>query len=86
MKKREPILRKLLTVGALSILGVLGFSGCKSAQKTKTPPPEKPVIPQRDSIRPPYGEVIAMYGTPYRRYDTKSAVPEIDITQEEQQK
>lgn len=86
MKKRGSPIGKFLATAALATLGVLGMGGCKSAQKTKTPPPEQPVIPQRDTIRPPYGEAVAMYGTPYRGFETKKAVPEIDMIQEEQQK
>ncbi|TFH94459.1 hypothetical protein [Porphyromonas levii] len=70
--KKKRFKRNLLTIGAL---GVLSLTGCKTAQKTKTPPPERPVLPEQDSIRPPYGEIILMYGTPYREYETKDAVP-----------
>ena len=75
MSKIRNQIKKLLIVGATALLGALGFSSCRSAQLTKTPPPKKPTIPKRDTIRPPYGEVIAMYGTPYRRFEEKESVP-----------
>lgn len=76
-------IRQWLVTGAFALLGMLGIGGCKTTQKAKTPP-EKPMIPRRDTIRPPYGEVIAMYGTPYRRYEEKREVPEIPDTPSEQ--
>lgn len=86
MGKRGNYLRKILAAGAFAVLGVLGFGGCKTAQKTKEPKQERPEIPQMDSIRPPYGEAIAMYGTPYRGYEMKDAVRELSKTIEEQVK
>ena len=76
MKKDKHQRRNLRSAAALAVIGVLGLGGCKTIQKTKTPEPDKPVIPQKDSIRPPYGEAVLMYGTPYRKYEMKDAVPE----------
>lgn len=84
MKKRGRHLRKLLVSGAMAVLGVLGFSSCKTAQKTKSAQPEeKPEVLLRDSVRPPYGEAVLMYGTPYRRYEQKRQVPEAPIIRED---
>lgn len=76
MNRERLQLRKILVAGAFVVLGVLGLGSCKTAQKSKTPLPEEPTMPQRDTIRPPYGEPVAMYGSPYRGYELKDLVPE----------
>lgn len=70
--------RRIVVDGAAVLLSALGFSSCKCSQKTKTTPPEKPIIQQTDTIIPrrPPGEVIAMYGTPYQRFEEKDSVRE----------
>ena len=75
MRKDGHKKQSLLSAVLIAVSGLLGLAGCKAVQKPKTPDTQVPEIPQRDTIRPPYGEAVAMYGTPYRRYELKSAVP-----------
>ena len=67
----------LIRAAALALISLIGFAGCRTLpNKSKEPRKEQPVIPKRDTIqRPPY-EAVAMYGTPYRRFEPKSAVPD----------
>jgi hypothetical protein len=73
-------LDRLLPSMATLLLGLLGFSSCGTLRPKPSETKKPPVIPRRDSIaRPPYGEAVLMYGTPYKQYETKEVPKETPL-------
>lgn len=71
MKFARTVQRTIATV-VLLVFGGLSFGGCRSRQAKDTQP--EPVNPPIDTLRVPIGQAVAMYGTPYRRYEVLESV------------
>ncbi|MDO5017030.1 MAG: hypothetical protein Q4E10_01550 [Porphyromonas sp.] len=79
MKKKFNHWRSRIAALVLVLLGGVGLTNCKTTQKNTVPQKkDEPRHSHRlDSLPDHYGEVIAMYGTPYKPYEPKREVPPV---------